>query len=45
MASNVEVVRAILSANERGDYRSTEWAHPDIEFVVADGPSPDDGPE
>jgi ketosteroid isomerase-like protein len=38
--ASVEVVRSILAANERGDYGSTEWAHPDIEFVIADGPSP-----
>ena len=25
---------------KRGDYSSTEWADPAIEFVVADGPSP-----
>jgi ketosteroid isomerase-like protein len=34
---NVEVVRPIYAAWERGDFRSTEWAHPDIEFVAADG--------
>src|SRR2546425_10832930 len=25
---------------ERGDYSSAEWAHPQIEYVVADGPDP-----
>jgi hypothetical protein len=39
-SASVEVVRSILAANERGENGSTEWAHPDIEFVVADGPSP-----
>jgi ketosteroid isomerase-like protein len=37
---NVEVVRSIYAAWERGDFGSTEWAHPDIEYVHADGPSP-----
>jgi hypothetical protein len=41
MASvNVELVRSIFAARERGDFSSAEWAHPEIEYVVLDGPSP-----
>ena len=37
---NVEVVRSMYANWERGDYRSAEWAHPEIETVMADGPTP-----
>jgi ketosteroid isomerase-like protein len=39
-SANVEVVRSIYADWERGDYGSVEWAHPEIEYVIADGPAP-----
>jgi ketosteroid isomerase-like protein len=39
-SANVELVRSIHEAWERGDYDSVEWAHREIELVFADGPEP-----
>jgi ketosteroid isomerase-like protein len=39
-SANVELVRSMFAAWERGDYSSAHGVHPEIEYVIADGPSP-----
>jgi ketosteroid isomerase-like protein len=39
-AANVELVQLLFAAWGRGDYSSAEGVHPDVEYVIADGPSP-----
>jgi hypothetical protein len=39
-SANVELVRSIRAGWDRGEFTSVTWAHPEIELVFADGPSP-----
>jgi hypothetical protein len=39
-SSAVNLVHSLFLARARGDWSSVEWAHPQIELAVADGPNP-----
>ena len=39
-SSNLDLVRSIYAASERGEHLPTGCAHPEIAFAIADGPEP-----
>ncbi len=40
VSAHLDLVRTIYAAWERGDYSAVSWVHPEMEYTIADGPSP-----
>jgi ketosteroid isomerase-like protein len=40
VSTNLDLVCSLRYSWDRGDFDSVDWAHPEIEYVIADGPSP-----
>lgn len=38
VSANVDLVRSIFAAWDRGDFSSSEWAHPEIEYKLVGAP-------
>jgi hypothetical protein len=43
MSENVDAVHSVHRGFDRGEFTYAEWAHPEVECVNVDGPSPDSG--